>query len=138
MALTLVKRPAARNLIGCPAQIGGGAAANRSGGACQEDRPAVSALWASDGAEYVEGTAFRGHDELFARVSGAHEAFVASGRFTVTAGSDTSRHADIVAFTIQLGAPSGEVAWAARVFLMLDDDGHIREDYQLTVKPLAE
>jgi hypothetical protein len=29
------------------------------------------------------------------------------------------------------------VAWAARVFLLLDTDGLIREDYQLTLKPLA-
>jgi hypothetical protein len=101
-------------------------------------RDAVSALWLPDGAEFVEATAFRGHDELFARVSGAHEEFVASGRFTVSAAGDASRHADIVAFTIQLTAPGAEVAWAARVFLLLAGDGRIREDYQLTVKPLAE
>ncbi|MDN3355633.1 hypothetical protein [Actinomadura sp. DC4] len=40
-------------------------------------------------------------------------------------------------FTVQL-TPSagGEAAWAARVFLFLDADGLIRQDYQLTVKPL--
>jgi hypothetical protein len=36
-----------------------------------------------------------------------------------------------------LTTPGGEVAWAARVFLLLGEDGLIREDYQLTVKPLA-
>lgn len=30
-----------------------------------------------------------------------------------------------------------EVAWAARVFLLLGADGRIDGDYQLTVKPLA-
>jgi hypothetical protein len=34
-------------------------------------------------------------------------------------------------------APDGEIAWAARVFLLLGKDGLIRQDYQLTVKPLA-
>lgn len=101
-------------------------------------RDAVSALWAPDGVEFVEGTAFTGHDELFARLSGAHEEFVANRRFSVSAAEDASRHDDVVAFTIQLSTPSGDVAWAARVFLMLDDDDHIREDYQLTVKPLVE
>jgi hypothetical protein len=36
-----------------------------------------------------------------------------------------------------LSAPDGEVAWAARAFLVLGDDGRIQEDYQLTVKALA-
>jgi hypothetical protein len=101
-------------------------------------RAAVAALWLPEGIEFVEGAAFRGHEELFGRVSGAHQEFVASGRYTVTTAGDTSRHSDIVAFTIQLSTPSDDVAWASRVFLLLDHDGVIREDYQLTVKPLAE
>lgn len=32
--------------------------------------------------------------------------------------------------------PDGEVDWATRVFLLLDAVGRIREDYQLTTKPL--
>jgi len=50
-------------------------------------------------------------------------------------------HHDIVTFTIQLisagGDRAGQVAWAARVFLVLGADGLIRQDYQLTVQPLA-
>ncbi len=60
-----------------------------------------------------------------------------SGRYAVTAAGDAARHDDIVTFTIQLTAPDGEVSWDARVFLLLGADGRIREDYQLTVKPLA-
>jgi hypothetical protein len=101
-------------------------------------RRAVQALWSADGAEFVEGTMFRGHDELCARINGAHEQFVSSGRYTATAADDVSRHDDILTFTIQLSTPHLEVAWAARVFLLLDADGVIHEDYQLTVKPLAE
>jgi hypothetical protein len=48
-----------------------------------------------------------------------------------------ARHDDIVTFTAQLSAPDGEVARAARVFLLLGPDGLIWEDYQLTVKPIA-
>jgi hypothetical protein len=100
-------------------------------------RAAVARLWSADGAEFVEGAAFRGHNELDARIAGAHEQFVAGGKYVVAGGTDASRHDDIVAFTIQLTTPDGELAWAARVFLLLDADGLIREDYQLTVKPLA-
>ena len=101
-------------------------------------RTAIAGLWAPGGTEFVEGTQFRGHEELDARIAGAYQAFVASGRYTVTGPGDVTRHDDIVAFTIQLVAPGGETAWAARVFLLLDADGRIREDYQLTVQPLAE
>jgi hypothetical protein len=48
-----------------------------------------------------------------------------------------TRHDDIITLTIQLTTPGGEIAWAARVFLVLDDGDLIREDYQLTVTPLA-
>ena len=61
-----------------------------------------------------------------------------SGRYAVSAAGAATRHDDIVTLTIQLTTPSGEVAWAARVFLLLDAGGLIKEDYQLTVKPLAE
>lgn len=100
-------------------------------------RAAIASLWASDGAEFVEGTHFRGHQELDARITHAYQEFVASGRYAVTSTSDVTRHDGIVTFTIQLTTPGGEVAWAARVILFLAGDGRIREDYQLTVKPLA-
>ncbi|MCM3885497.1 hypothetical protein [Frankia sp. R82] len=100
-------------------------------------RAAIEELWAPDGAEFVEGVQFRGHEELQGRVARAYQEFVASGRYTVTAASDVTRHDDIVTMTVQLTDPGGEVAWAARVFLLLGQDGRVREDYQLTVKPLA-
>lgn len=101
-------------------------------------RAAVASLWAPDAAEFVDGgTQFRGHDGLDTRVRGAYEQFVAGGDYAVTSAGDVTRHGDIVTFTVQLTAPDGEVAWAARVFLLLGRDGLIREDYQLTVKPLA-
>jgi hypothetical protein len=98
---------------------------------------AVRALWRPDGTEFVEGMAFRGHDELSARIGRAYEQFVAGGRYTATTAGDVSIHADIVTFTIQLVAPDGEVAWTARVFLLLDADGLIHEDYHVTIKALT-
>jgi hypothetical protein len=63
---------------------------------------------------------------------------VGSGQHVVTSADDATAHGDVVKFTIQLTPIGGdEVAWAARVFLILGDDGLIRQDYRLTVKPLA-
>ena len=50
---------------------------------------------------------------------------------------DVTRHDDIITFTVQLSTQAGQVAWAARVFLLLGDGGYIREDCQLTVQPLV-
>ena len=104
-------------------------------------RAAIAELWAANGVEFVEGTRFTGHAELDARITEAHDAFVASGTFHVTAADDVTEHDDVTVFTIQLihrqGAETGQVAWAARVFLVLDKHGLIREDYHLTVQPLA-
>jgi hypothetical protein len=101
-------------------------------------RAAITSLWAPDGVEFVDGgTQFHGHEELETQIARAYQEFVASGRYSVTAADDVTRHGDIVTFTIQLTDSDGEVAWAARVFLLLGKDGLIREDYQLTVKPLA-
>jgi hypothetical protein len=104
-------------------------------------RTAIAGLWAPDGVEFVEGAQFRGHDELDARIAEAYREFVESGKYTVAAADDATGHHDVVTFTIQLisssGDRAGDLAWAARVFLVLDEDDLIREDYQLTVKPLA-
>ena len=98
---------------------------------------AIAGLWAPDGAEFTEGAQFRGHEELQARIAHAYQAFVGSGQYAVTHAGDVTCHDDIVTFTVALSAPDGEVAWAARAFLVLGDDGRIQEDYQLTVKALA-
>ena len=101
-------------------------------------RAAVAALWAPDGVEFIDGgIQFRGHDGLDTRVREAYEQFVATGAYALTSAGDVASHGDIVTFTVQLTTPDGEAAWAARIFLLLGRDGLIREDYQLTVKPLA-
>jgi len=102
---------------------------------------AVADLWTADGVEYIDGVQYRGHAALTDRVAEAHEAFLAGDAFVGSGGDDATAHGDIVVFTIGLdhaqGDNAGETAWTARVFLVLDPDGKIREDYQLTVQPLA-
>ncbi|MEV5879942.1 nuclear transport factor 2 family protein [Streptomyces sp. NPDC052101] len=103
---------------------------------------AVAELWAADGVEFIEGTQYRGHDGLVDRVAEAYGLFVASGEYHITHDDHVTVHDDIVMFTVQLTYATGhradEVAWAARVFLVLDDDGRILQDYHLTVQPLPE
>ncbi|MFG1811745.1 nuclear transport factor 2 family protein [Streptomyces sp. NPDC049040] len=103
-------------------------------------RDDVVRLWAGDGVEYVEGAQFRGHDGLVDRVAEAYGLFVGSGDYRVSHDGHVTVHGDIVVLTIRLeyagGPQAGEVAWAARVFLLLDADGRILQDYHLTVQPL--
>ena len=83
------------------------------------------------------GIQFRGYDELDRRIARAYDEFVGSGTYHATMADDASRHDDVITFTVQLSTHQGEVAWAARVFVLLGESGRIREDYQLTVQPLA-
>ena len=103
-------------------------------------RRAVARIWSPDGVEFVEGVQFRGHEGLVDRLAEAYGLFVASGEYHVTDDGNISAHDDVVVFTIQLtyakGPHADEVAWAARVFLLLDDDGRILQDYHVTVQPL--
>ncbi|WP_225100056.1 hypothetical protein [Streptomyces sp. CoH27] len=103
---------------------------------------AVAELWPVQGVEFVEGAQFRGREALVDRVTQAHTLFVASGQYEVTHEGHVAVHDHVDVLTIQLvhscGEQAGDVAWAARVFLVLDDDGRILEDYHLTVQPLPE
>ncbi|MBO2451958.1 hypothetical protein J4573_33060 [Actinomadura barringtoniae] len=98
----------------------------------------IKELWAEDGVEYVEEAEFRGHAELDARIAQAYEAFVGSGRFTVTPAGDVRWHHDVITMTVHLTTPSGESAWAARAVLIIGADDLIRQDYQFVVQELAE
>lgn len=101
-------------------------------------RAAITELWAIGGVEFVEGAQFRGHEELDARIAQAYTEFVGSGKFIVAHADDAERHHDIVTFTIQLITNSDrQVAWASRVFLIVDENALIHADYQLTIQPLA-
>ncbi|HXJ28760.1 MAG TPA: hypothetical protein VNH17_23840 [Streptosporangiaceae bacterium] len=99
-------------------------------------RAAIEDIWLPDATEFVHEVQFRGHDELEARVIRAYQAFVATGKYTVEGADDVTCHGDIVMFTAYLVTPDGAVDWSSRIFLLLDDDGRIRDDYQLTTKPL--
>ncbi|WP_051182845.1 hypothetical protein [Nocardia vinacea] len=102
-------------------------------------RTAIANLWAADGVGYLEGVRFSGHDELDTRVTDIYGKFGASGKYRVRHAGDTSVHQDVIMFTIEVVTlDTDEIAWAGRVFLILDGDGRIREDYQVTVQFAVE
>jgi hypothetical protein len=113
-------------------------------------RAAVSELWTEDGVHILEPpeevakvagrpgiglTAVfqaRGHEELVARITSAHEEFVASGQMTFRLGGDVTRPHDMVRFRWE-GVSDGEVVGGGSDVLLLDVDGRIRADYQFAV-----
>ena len=99
-------------------------------------RAAVAGLWAPDGVEFIDGKQFRGLDELDTRVTGAYDAFIGNGKYTLTGAHDASAHGDIATFTVHLTEANGEAAWTASVFLLIGPDGRVQEDYHVVVKPL--
>jgi hypothetical protein len=100
-------------------------------------RAAIASVWVPDGVEYVEGTQFRGHAELEKRVAEANQQFVVERGLSIVAVDDRERHGDIITGTVQMVDTDLEVVWSARIFLILNDDGQIVQDYQLTVQPLT-
>ncbi|MDQ7805174.1 nuclear transport factor 2 family protein [Amycolatopsis sp. A133] len=93
----------------------------------------VAELWAEDGAQYTETAENRGREAIEARITGAHDRFVATGAFVFTAADDVVTHHDAVTFTTHMvPAAGGASVWSGTVLLLLDQDGRIRRDYQFT------
>jgi len=72
----------------------------------------------------------RGHDELEARVTSAHEDFVASGQMTFRLGGGVKRLGDVVTWRWEGVSPAGEVLGVGLEFVILAADGRIATDYQ--------
>ena len=112
-------------------------------------RKAVEDLWAPDGVHVLQppqdlrdqaarlGFAepvlvARGHAELEARVTRAHEEFVATGEYAFRAAADTAAALeDVITFRWQsVLVASGEVAGGGLEFVTLDAEGRISRDHQ--------
>jgi ketosteroid isomerase-like protein len=99
-------------------------------------REAIRELWAEDGTQYLESAHHRGHQELEARITEAHEKFVAGGRFVFRSAGDVVGHHDVVRFsTCMLPAGGGDVAWVGAIVAVLGPDGLIRRDHQFAEPP---
>ena len=111
-------------------------------------RAAVAELWVADGAQILQPPQemldqaarigfinpvleARGHHALEARVTRAHEEFVAPGEFRFRARGDAMRVGDVVKFGWEMFAlGNGDPVAAGLEFLVLDARGRIRLDYQ--------
>lgn len=106
----------------------------------RERRAAVAEIWASDGVEFVHEQHFEGHGELADRVARAYDTFFANGEYVGGYDEDLTVHQDILRFTMNLAVPGDgepdEIAWVARVFLLLDDDGKVQQSYHVTLQAL--
>ncbi|MER5467296.1 hypothetical protein ABZX90_11900 [Streptomyces sp. NPDC002935] len=111
-------------------------------------RETVQELWAPDGVHVLRppqemhdtavslgfGTAAleaRGHDELHARVTRAYEEFVAPGTYVFRIQESARRLSDVITFRWEsFHTGDGQVTGGGLEFLVLDEDGRIRADYQ--------
>jgi hypothetical protein len=94
-------------------------------------RKAVVELWADDGAEFTPMSEIRGHDALDARVTSAHDEFVAKQGFVFALSGPPTSHHDAVKFNVHMApAAGGDIPWRASIVMLLDDDGRILRDYQ--------
>jgi hypothetical protein len=110
-------------------------------------RAAVRELWTEDGVHILQPpeeavkiaaqpgiglTATfqaRGHEALTARVTSAHDEFVATGQMTFRHRGDVAQLHDMVRFGWE-AVSGGEVVSGGSNVLLLDADGRIRADYQ--------
>ena len=96
-------------------------------------RKNIPTLWTEDGANLTKSLEARGYEALEARIASAHEKFVRTGGFVFKSMNRTESHHNVVTFHwIMVPAAGGEVAAAGVNFIILDDDGRIRCDYQFT------
>jgi hypothetical protein len=94
-----------------------------------ERRAEVERIWAPGAVQY---TPENRHTDLYQRVTDAYRELVADGkhRFATTPGTVHTHH-DSITFTVDmLATETGDRAWQGAIFLLLDDQGKVRLDYQ--------
>ncbi len=99
-------------------------------------RTAIGRLWSEDAVQFTPSLEARGHRELEARVTVAHEKWVRSGGFVFRSVNNVEAHHGAVRFNWEMvSAAGGAVAAVGFQFLVLGDDGRIRLDYQFLDRP---
>ncbi len=98
-------------------------------------RRMIEQLWLPDGEHFVGTRAVKGYDELEKRVEGSHQKNVRDNGNRFRAVQDARQLRDVVCFHWEmLRGDSEEVAAVGLEFLIVDEQGRIRTDYQLIVK----
>ncbi len=91
----------------------------------------IRALWPQDGSHYTRNIAAIGWDAIEARVANAHARFVGTGLHRFQSAFQSDEHNQVVRLHWRMMPVGGGPAAAGGIdFLMLDNDGRIRTDYQ--------
>ena len=93
----------------------------------------IAELWAEEAVHSIEETAYQGRASIEQRIAQAHREFVAGAGFRFeTLGAPLSHHDAVLLGWQMLPSGGGEPAAHGYAFLLLDDHGLIRVDYQFT------
>jgi len=94
-------------------------------------RALIAELWSFNGAHFTSSDEARGHDAIAEKIAQTFDRFIAPGRFRLQALSATDAHHQAIKFYWALMPADGGMArWVGSDFLMLDEEGRIRADYQ--------
>lgn len=94
-------------------------------------RARVAELWALDGAHFTNSSEAHGHDAIAAKIAGIFDRYVGAGGFNFRALNGVDTHHSMVKFYWALMPADGGMARSVGSdFIVLDDEGRIRADYQ--------
>lgn len=94
-------------------------------------RDQIRSLWSEDGTNITPSLRAQGHAELADRIATAHDKWVRAEGMTFRSSNNAAGHHHVVKFNWQmLPADGGPAASVGFDFLILDEDGRIRLDYQ--------
>jgi hypothetical protein len=97
-------------------------------------RQSIAELWTPEGEHYVGAQEVRGYDALEKRIISSHEKYVRDGGNRFRAAKDARPLHDVVTFHWEMLPANGEEVLAAGLeFLILDEEGRIRIDYQFAL-----
>ncbi len=96
-------------------------------------RELIVGLWAEDGEDYTHKFVARGIDEIIARVTRAHEKWVAAKGYVFQPAGNTDSHHNLVKFFWQMVPKAGgPIAARGLDVFVLREDGRIRALYQFS------
>ncbi len=96
-------------------------------------RELIVGLWAEDAEDYTHKFVARGIDEIIARVTRAHEEWVASKGYVFQPAGNTDSHHNLVKFFWQMVPKAGgPIAARGLDVFVLRADGRIRALYQFS------
>jgi hypothetical protein len=91
-------------------------------------RTEVERIWAPGAVQY---TPENRHVDLYQRVTDAYNELVADGKNHFVPTGTVHTHHDSVVFTVDMiTTDTGTPTWRGEIFLLLDDQGRVRLDYQ--------